>query len=218
MKNWAGAGIATVTLIIALWVNPAKIIGFETLAVKVTFAGILLALSGLAFFLGYRMSGVNISRQITIWSAGLAVIAIFATNMDIVTGTSVVVKPVAKVKKPYVSRVKKTKSSAIYVPDTLKINRVERLVAPEQNAVNPFGETNDRDLVPNLFTKQDTPLANDWQPSQAQKKQFKRFLQSRGLKYDPATAFKRPGAEETPSKPLSTNPKAAKGDAFTSFN
>lgn len=218
MKTWAGVGIAVATLIITLWVDPAKLFGFETIELKVAFAGVLLALAGLAFFLGHRMPEINLPRQITVWMAGLAAIAIFTTNMDIVTGTSSVFKPVVKVKKPYVpraARVKKPEASAIYVPDTLKINRVEQLITPEQTSLNQFFESDNRVQVPNLFSQKDTPLAKDWKPTEKQRAQFKRFLESQGLKYDPDTAFKRPGDGQNPQK---TSPKSAKGDAFTAFN
>ena len=221
MKARVGVGIALVTTLLALLVDPATLLGVESIQIKLAYAAVLLGLAGLAFMLGYQTAEIDISRQIAIWSSTLAAIAILATNMDIITGSSKVFKPVAKVKKTYKPRkprYKKPESTAIYVPDTPKLERIERIVTPESNGFNPLADQEDRLVVPNLYSKKNTRLAQDWKISDEQKEQFKKFLESQGLKYDPDTAFNPPGVRLTPPPRFDTDPQAAKGDATGGLN
>ncbi len=214
MKAWTGVGIAAIAMIIALVVDPAAIFGFETLQLKFAFAAVLLSMAGLAFVLGQSTPEINFSRQIAIWSAGLAAIAVIASNMDILTGTSPLLEPVAEVKKPYVprkARVKKPESTAIYVPDTPKLERIERVVTPDLLSINPLEIQDDKVEIPNILAKKNSKLSEDWKLSSDQKEQFRKYLESQGLEYDPETAF-------IPPAGLQRNPQAESGDAASELN
>ena len=195
MKAWIGVGIAVVTALVALLVDPAMIFGHATTALKFAFVGILLSAAGIAFLLGQSSSDINLSRQIAVWSAGFAAIAIIATNMDVLTGTSPTVDPVAKVQKPDLlkkARVKKPVSSEIYTPDTPKINRVETVMEPEPSEFNRLAGPDDSPQFINPDYDQRNRVRGERKLTPEQKEQFKRFLESQGLKYDPETAFSDP--------------------------
>jgi len=195
MKAWIGVGIAGVTTLVALLVDPVMIFGYTTFELKVAFIGLLLSAAGLAFMLGQSSSDINLSRQIAVWSAGFAAIAIIATNMDIITGTSPTDNPVAKVQKPNSSKkaqVKKPVSSKVLIPDTAKINRVETVMEPEPTEFNRLAGPDTSIQFINPYYNQKNRVRGERKLTPEQKEQFKRFLESQGLKYDPETAFSNP--------------------------
>lgn len=196
MKDWTGAIIATIAIIGALVVDPSTL-HLNTTLTPASFALILLCMTGIAFAFAYRAPELGVTRQVTIWLAGFAVIAIAAKNIDSLTGrtmphlvASKPEKPAAEPEKPQKHRKKKPASAGIYVPDTAKINRVEKLVTRQD--LNPFADPDNQTKVENKFNKTDTRLDESWTLNEEQKEQFKKFIESQGLDYDPETAFKTP--------------------------
>ena len=203
MKGWIGTAIGGATLVAALVVDPATLFNPEIIQPKIAFGGVLLVMCGVAFVLGRTTHELSLSRHFSFWAAGLAAIAIIAINMGIITGTSkpqetkVVNIPEPAVETPKITRRKKPVSTAIYMPDTPKLDRIEKEVPAELQ--NPLSDEGDRQTIKNQFSKKDARLPDDWQISEAEKDRFKAFLLSKGLKYDPDTAFIPPDDNSTAS-------------------
>ena len=138
MKFSISVAIALITLVVALLVEPADIFGRNSVELQVAFVLILLSASGVAFLLAYNTRQVNFRRQVAIWLAGMAAFSVFATNMDLMTGTNRRAEPVVKVAKitePAVgeSPVRKPKRSRKNVLDLPTVDPVEIFVlTPEE--------------------------------------------------------------------------------------
>ncbi len=205
MKAWVGVGIACITIVVALMVNPAAVFGLETVGLKIAFAVGLLSMAGLAFVLGKETPETEFSHHLATWAAGFAVVSILAANMNVITGTAKVANSVAEAKMSITTakaRKKNREAEDVFVPDTLKINRVERVVAPESDSSSPFADQTPGLEVSSLNSEKNVKLSENWELSDEQKEQFRKFLKSQGLKYDPETAFKRPeNATPSPTVP-----------------
>jgi len=205
MKAWIGAAIAAAVTIVALILDPELLLG-NSAGVKVGFTISMLGIVGLAFHISRQTRETNISRHIASWSSALAVLAILASNMNLLTSNGQleqVEKVAATAAGPVATKAnfrQQNASSDIYVPDTAKINRVETVVAREQTGFGFLASSDDRTFVKNQFSKQNSRLDQDWKVSKAEKQKFEKFLQSQGLEYNPETAFNAPGV---PAKPAS---------------
>lgn len=196
MRDWTGAVIASITVVVALLVNPTGFYQDDILTTRLLFAGILLCSAGVAFLFARDIHELSFSRHVTIWIIGLAVIAIGATNMDILTGTADLSKTATKKANPVLARKSPTNKIApdVYVPDTLKINRVERLVTQDPNS---SFQSEEEQLVQSKNSSKDSELPKDWKISDEEKEKFERFLTRKGIKFDPETAFKQPNNPNT---------------------
>ncbi len=201
MKGWVGTGIAVSALLIALLLDPGLLFSQEDIITgRIAIMAMLLAAILVAFLLGQATSELSFSRHTATWSAGLAIITVGAINIDLLTKKQTDAALQAKANQVYVKKKpKKRKAAAIYHPDTLKINRVEKIV--DRASVDPFGNhTKQEVLVTNRLGKKNSKLDADWKPSREERERFKKFLEQQGLKYDPETAFKLPPPETTLSQ------------------
>ena len=201
MKGWVGTGIALVAVLIALLLDPKLLFGQEAIvAGRFLIMAVLLGAVGIAFLLGQATSELSFSRHTATWSAALAIVTVGAINIDLLTGRQAEAALQAKAAKIYVpKKIKKRKAAEVLHPDTLKINRVERIV--DRASIDPFGNYQPEEvLVTNRLSKRNSKLDANWQPSREEKERFKKFLKKQGLKYDPKTAFQLPSPQETLSQ------------------
>jgi len=202
MRDWIGAIIASITIVAALTINPVGFYEGDIVSTKLFFAGILLCCAGVAFLIARKIHQLSFSRHVTFWIVGLAVITIGATNMDVLTGTADLPEVASKKAAPAKRQISRYNQETpdVYVPDTLKINRVERLVTQDPNSNS---QNENEQLIQSNTSSRDSELPRDWKISDAEKEKFKRFLARQGLKFDPEIAFKRPidanAAKKTPT-------------------
>ena len=197
MKGWVGTCIAIVALLIALFFDPEHLLSSENLVVgRVSLVTALLSAICAAFLLGQSTSELSFSKHTATWSAGLALVTIGALNIDLLVKKAPLSPTMAKSDQIIIikKKPKKRQSAAIYHPDTLKINRVEKIV--KRSELDPRGNHQKEEiLVTNQLSKKNSTLDKGWQPSEEDKQRFKKFLKQQGLKYDPETAFKLPAPE-----------------------
>lgn len=204
MNAWIGAAIAAAVTIVALVLDPELLLG-NSAGIKVGFTISLLGIVGLAFHISRQTRETNISRHIASWSSALAVMAIVASNMNLLTSNGQIDQNqtvVANATAPVVTKAnfrRQHTSREVYVPDTAKINRVEAVVTREQTGFGFQASADERTFVKNQFSEQNSRLDQDWKLSSAEKQKFEKFLQSQGLKYDPETAFVVPGTSAKPA-------------------
>jgi hypothetical protein len=196
MKGWIGAILAVATVVIAVTIKPVSLFGVDSLELRLSFMAALLGAACVSFLLGQKTSELNLSRHVSMWLAGLAVVAVAANNLDLLGPKQ---KQLAEAKAEAekvvkVPAVKKPRIAAeIYEPDTPKLERIERVI--KRSAIYPLAQ-DDAPPPKKRFTSQEKPLTDDFKPSEEEKLAFKKFLKSQGLKYDPETAFAPPEPNE----------------------
>ena len=193
MRGWAAAILSLVVALVGLLGNPPDIlVQFMGEQARPAFTAGLLFFASIALYIGIRIEEWTISRYVSIWSSGFAMIAVLAASLGVVsheTGKTNLSASKQGLQKQVKSSRKISKASYGALPDTPKFNKVERPVQadPENRLIS---DSKQKGIINKLSTK-DARLEDDFQPSDAERKAFARFLKSQGLKYDPKTAFKR---------------------------
>lgn len=191
MTGWIATALALAAMLWGLLGQPPEGLVYASgVNAPFIFASGLLLTSAIAFYLGYRVEQWNVSRQAAMWVSAFAIVAILSANIGrLLQGPG---NTIAAAKAPAARQVtqkvkKRRKAARVLLPDTPKINRVERNVTADPE--NPLAATTRSGLV-NRITRRDEKLPDDWKPSPEEREKFARFLRQHGLQYDPATAFK----------------------------
>lgn len=200
MKGWIGTGLSvaiiafTVTIHQTHWLGELPMV--ENPAIMTVLAGTIC----LVIVLAMQTSEYAVSRQVALWTLSAAVITLAMVNLNQlgeqrkkIAAKQAVEKAQARKAEFKKRKRKKRKVEAGLLPDTPELEKRGPEKVFERSLLDPLApKTGKKARLTNQLTTPDKPLAENWEPSEEQKELFKKFLKSKGLRYDPETAFKFP--------------------------
>ena len=197
MKGWIGTGLGVAGILATLFINPIESFGHlgNEHQVRVGFIALIMAVAAVVYYLAIHTSELKHSRQSAIWSAAAMLVVALGVNIDLVTDPNVVEKIIAApetAKPAEVAKVKKHHRAVdVLEPDTPKLERVEKIITRASTDPLATGEDDAPAWKPHKAPDaiDETELADAPAPSQEEREQFQKFLESKGIEYDPKTAF-----------------------------
>lgn len=200
MKGWIGTALALAIIAVAITVNQTHLLGQLPLIENPVIMTVLAGTICLIIVLALQSPEYSVSRQVALWTLSAAVVTLALTNLDQLTEQRKLMKEkqvLAKQAAEKAAAVKlkkkrKHRAAQSLLPDTPELEkRVEKVY--DRSKLDPLAARSGKETrLTNQLTTPDEPLDENWEPPEAQKKLFRKFLKSQGLRYDPDTAYKFP--------------------------
>lgn len=203
MKGWIGTLISVAIIAFAVLAKETSWFGNVPMIDQPVTMTVLAGTICLVLVLALQTPESAVSRQVALWFLSGAIVALAATNITQINNKrenmaqeEIKANAVKRKEAAKKHRKKKRKAAQDLLPDTPEINkRTETVYDPSK--YDPLApKPGQREHLTNQLTTPEIPLDENWEPSEKQKRLFREFLRSKGLRYDPVTAYKFPPSSD----------------------
>lgn len=200
MKGWIGSALSVGIIAFAVTIHQTNLLGELPMVENPVIMTVLAGTICLVIVLAMQTSEYAVSRQVALWTLSAAVITLAVVNLNQLAEKRKKIAAIQAIEKQQARKaefkkrkIKKRKADAGLLPDTPELEKRGPEKVYDRSRFDPLAPKTDKKArLTNQLTTPDKPLDENWEPSEEQKELFKKFLKSKGLRYDPETAYKFP--------------------------